>query len=445
MAVPSLRCIESASIGLPPGSTPNVASIPLTYFGIPWFGMPPVKRLFFYNFPHPTSYFLSSILPSLKSSLSLTLAKFYPLAGVMRPISSTEKETKHEIYCTENDSVWFTVAESHDDFQHLSRQDARLVSRLEPFVPFLTKCDEFKQLFAVQATVFPDQGVVIGIAVNHAACDGTSSMQFVQSWAATCQSGVFNSSSDPVINRALLSDPSDLYSFLSNLGTKELPSKKESQAPSMDPNMVLASFTLTRDHIQGLKRLILHKAEERSTSFHCSTLVVALAYAWITHVKACNFESNNKHSLLLPADFRARFQPPLPLTYFGNCVGACISQIEFDDLISDNGLFLAAEAIGKSIEGLSVGKLRENWFKAVELFSNRPCLLTTAGSPKFRVYEMDFGWGKPVRVDMFSISKTGALAMAESGDVQGGVEIGLALPQHVMDCFEKCFVSDLQI
>ncbi|KAJ3692232.1 hypothetical protein LUZ60_012582 [Juncus effusus] len=443
MTVSSLRIIESTSVGLPSDSTPSLTSVPLTYFDILWYGLPPVERLFFYNFPRPTSYFLSSTLPSLKSSLSLTLAKFYPLAGVIRPIFGADKETKHEIYCTENDSVWFTVAESHDDFQHLSSQDARLVSRLEPFVPSLTKCGESKH-FAIQVTVFPDQGVVIGIAVNHAVCDGTSSMQFVQSWAATCHYGVFDCSSDPVINRALVSDPSDLYSFLLNMAPKEPPSKEKShQAPPLDPDMVLASFTLTRDHIQGLKRLILRKAEERSASFHCSTLVVAFVYAWITHVKAHGFESNNKHSLLFTADFRARVQPPLPPMYFGNCVGACISQIEFDDLISENGLFLTAEAIGKSIEGLSVGKLRENWIKALELFSNPPCLLTTAGSPKFRVYDVDFGWGKPIRVDIFSVSKSGALATAESRDVQGGVEIGLALPQHVMDCFKKYFVSGL--
>ncbi|KAJ3692235.1 hypothetical protein LUZ60_012585 [Juncus effusus] len=443
-STPSLRIIESTTIGFPPGSTPSLTSIPLTYFDIIWCHIPPVQRLFFYSFPHPTSYFLSSTLPSLKSSLSLTLTKYFPLAGVIKPISGTDKETKHEIYCMQNDSVNLTVAESHDDFQHLSRQHARLVSHLKPLVPCLMKCDESKQLFAVQITVFPDQGVVIGTAVDHMACDGTSSMQFVQSWAATCHSGLDSSSLGPVINRSLLPDPSDLYSFLSNLGPKEPPCKEKSQAPPMEPDVVLASFTLTPDHIQALKRLILCEAKERSTSFHCSTLVVAFAYAWISRVKAHGFESNNKHSLLIPANFRARFQPPLPPTYFGNCVGACIAQIEFDDLASQNGLFLTAEAIGRSIEGLSVGKLRENWIKTVELLGN-PCMLTAAGSPKFKVYDVDFGWGKPVLVNILPASKSGVIAVADSKDVQGGVEIGIVLPWHAMVCFEKYFVSGLEI
>ncbi|KAJ3692233.1 hypothetical protein LUZ60_012583 [Juncus effusus] len=443
-SVPSLRIIESTSIGFPPGSTPSLTSIPLTYFDILWRRIPPVQRLFFYSFPHPTSYFLSSTLPSLKSSLSLTLANFFPLAGVINPISGTGKDTKYVIYCTENDSVNLTVAESHDDFHHLTRQHARLVSHLKPLVPCLTKCDESKQLFAIQITVFPDQGVVIGIAVDHTTCDGTSSMQFVQSWAATCQSGIFDSSSVPVINRSLLPDPSDLYSFVSNLGPKKPPSKEESQAPPMEPDadVVLASFTLTPDHIQGLKGLILGEAKERSASFHCSTLVVAFAYAWIARVKAHGFESNNKHSLLFPANFRARLQPPLPPTYFGNCVGACLAQIEFDDLASKNGLFLTAEAIGKSIEGLSVGKLRENWIKTVENFGN-PCMLNVAGSPRFKVYDVDFGWGKPVMVNIIPGSNTGAMAVADSK--QGGVEIGVVLPRRAMDCFEKYFIGGLEI
>ncbi|KAJ3678612.1 hypothetical protein LUZ60_002415 [Juncus effusus] len=436
---PSLRIIETSSIGLP-ASTPIITSIPLTHYDIPWSVTCPVERLFFYNFPHPTSYFLSSVLSSLKSSLSLTLAKFYPLAGVIRPTS----DIKYEIYCTENDSVDLTVAESSDDFQHLSSQNARLVSRLEPVVPCLKGSNKSKKLFAVQVTIFPDRGLVIGIAVRHDACDGTSSMQFVQSWAAMCRSGVFDSSLNPVIDRALASDPTDLYSLLYNLASKMINSSKENQAP-MDPNMVQASFTLTRDHIGRLKNVILCKAEEKNTSFHCSTLVIAFAYAWISHVKARGVSTNNKHNLLFPADFRVRLQPPLPPTYFGNCVKPCIVEMDSDDLISQNRLFMAAEALGKCIEGLSSGeKFREDWIRVFELLAN-PCSLTVAGSPKFRVYEVDFGWGRPARVDILSVSKTGALAMAESREERGGVEIGLALPQRVMDCFEKHFVGALEI
>ncbi|KAJ3678613.1 hypothetical protein LUZ60_002416 [Juncus effusus] len=437
---PSLRIIETSSIGLSPGSTPLLTSIPLTYYDIPWTATSPVERLFFYNFPHPTSYFLSSTLSSLKSSLSLTLAKFYPLAGVIRPTS----DKKCEIYCTENDSLLLTVAESSDDFQHLSSQHARLVSRLEPLVPHLMRSDEFKQLFAVQVTVFPDQGLVIGIVVRHEACDGTSSMQFIQSWAAMCQSGMLDPAFNPVIDRAFVSDPTDLYSLFSNLASNMISSSGGNRTP-MDPNMVQASFTLTRDHIERLRNVTLRKAEEKNTHFHCSTLVIAFAYAWISHVKARGIAGNNKHYLIFPADFRARIQPPLPAMYFGNCVGGCITEMESDELISQNGFFLTAEAIGKSIEGLSSGtEFIEVWIRIFELLSN-PYMLSAAGSPKFRVYDVDFGWGRPIRVDILSVSKTGALAIAESREERGGVEIGLALPRHVMDCFEKYFASGLEI
>ncbi|CAN1122991.1 Anthocyanin 5-aromatic acyltransferase [Linum perenne] len=41
-----------------------------------------MRRLFFYDFPYPTTHFTQSILPNLRRSLSLTLTlqHFFPLA-----------------------------------------------------------------------------------------------------------------------------------------------------------------------------------------------------------------------------------------------------------------------------------------------------------------------------------------------------------------------------
>ncbi|AES77682.1 anthocyanidin 3-O-glucoside-6-O-malonyltransferase, putative [Medicago truncatula] len=56
---------------------PSETSLPLTFFDILWLRLPPVQRIFFYEFPHQTSLFFNTLLPKLNQSLSLTLSHSY--------------------------------------------------------------------------------------------------------------------------------------------------------------------------------------------------------------------------------------------------------------------------------------------------------------------------------------------------------------------------------
>jgi Transferase family len=62
----------------------------------------------------------------------------------------------------------------------------------------------------------------------------------------------------------------------------------------------------------------------------------------------------------------------------------------------------------------------------------------------FKVYEVDFGFGRPLNVDIFLIAKTGVLGITESREEQGGLEITLGLPQAEMERFEECFAGGLK-
>lgn len=66
-------------------------------------------------------------------------------------------------------------------------------------------------------------------------------------------------------------------------------------------------------------------------------------------------------------------------------------------------------------------------------------LLPVAGSPRFRVYELDFGFGPPAKVAIVSVARTGAIAVAESRDGSGGIEVGVCLRPDRMAAFRKCF------
>ncbi|CDY69977.1 BnaAnng32210D [Brassica napus] len=60
-------------------------------------------------------------------------------------------------------------------------------------------------------------------------------------------------------------------------------------------------------------------------------------------------------------------------------------------------------------------------------------VVSVAGSTRFGVYGLDFGWGKPERVVIVSIDQGEAISMAEGRDGNGGVEIGFSLKKHEME------------
>ena len=70
-------------------------------------------------------------------------------------------------------------------------------------------------------------------------------------------------------------------------------------------------------------------------------------------------------------------------------------------------------------------------------------MLSVAGSPRFRVYDLDLGFGRPAKVDndIVSVAKTGAVAVAESRHSAGGMEVGVSLLRDGMDRFHKCFAD----
>jgi hypothetical protein len=67
-----------------------------------------------------------------------------------------------------------------------------------------------------------------------------------------------------------------------------------------------------------------------------------------------------------------------------------------------------------------------------------------AGSPRFELYNTDFGWGRPRKVEMISIDRTGAICLSDSRDGGGGIEIGLVLKKQEMEVFASLFSRGLE-
>ncbi|XP_062151034.1 phenolic glucoside malonyltransferase 1-like [Alnus glutinosa] len=450
----SVKVVEVFRVSPPPSSPDSGSprSLPLTLFDLIWLRFPPVQRVFFYEISPTNAPFLDSILPNLKHSLSLTLQHYLPLAGTLTWPKDSHKPI---INYTEGDSVSFTLAESSADFYHLSGNDFVEAEEYHPLVPHLPTSHEQAQVLALQLTMFSNCGFCVGITAHHAVLDGKSSTMFMKSWAYLCKQGGDGLSSmppelTPSFDRTVVKDPAGLEGiFLNQWMNHDGPNNRslmvwELKAP---PDLVRGTFLLTRPKLQKLRQLITTAVEERNEQtqpLHLSTFAITCAYTWVCLAKAEGV-MDTKFLLVITVDARSRLEAPIPGTYFGNCISGRAVVAERNELLGEEGVAVAINAISETVKSLDDGVLRgaENNLPMIfALKTDR--LVGIAGSPRFELYNTDFGWGRPRKVEMISIAKTGAICLTDSRDGAGGIEVGLFLKKHEMEVFASLFFSGLE-
>ncbi|CAN0914785.1 Coumaroyl-CoA:anthocyanidin 3-O-glucoside-6''-O-coumaroyltransferase 2 [Linum grandiflorum] len=200
---------------------------------------------------------------------------------------------------------------------------------------------------------------------------------------------------------------------------------------------VRATFVIGGEDISRLKKLA-----------NASAFVVASAFVWTNLTKSLAEDDDDKiDSYVFPADSRGRIEPKVPATYFGNCLVGVLVSMRRRDLVGDGGFAAAAAEIATKIEEMErEGALKnsENWFTKYETNLKRGRMISVAGSPKLRVYETDFGWGRPRKSEPVHVDSSGSVYFSDVRDVErGGIEFGLALGRSDMDSFVGLFESGL--
>ncbi|XP_058739298.1 phenolic glucoside malonyltransferase 1-like [Vicia villosa] len=439
-----------------PQELPSQTSLPLTFFDILWLRLPPVQRIFFYEFPHQPSLFFNTLLPKLKQSLSLALSHFYPLSGhLIWPLDSHKPIIKY----IKGNSLSLTVAESDADFNLLSGNDLCEATKVHHLLSNLNISHDHASILALQVTLFPNYGFSIGVTSHHAVLDGKNSTSFIKSWAYLCRNLESISESTlslpnefrPFYDRKVINDPDGLEAkylsaWLKQGGTNNRSLKVwDLEVPE---DSVRGLFQLSRLDIEKLKKFVVSKqkgARNENENLHLSTFLVSIAYACVCRVKA--EEIKNKNVIIaLNIDCRNRLDPPIPATYFGNCIGARLAVVETSEILGEDGLIVVVKLLSEALETLKDGVLNgaEDWsswlLDGVAIADVKTS--GTAGSPKFEVYSTDFGCGKPKKVEMVSIDRTGAICISDCGNGDG-VEIGIVAKKKAMEAFASLFVNGI--
>jgi len=157
--------------------------------------------------------------------------------------------------------------------------------------------------------------------------DGKTSTNFHKSWAHICKYGtipqgfVLPTHSDrTVINVSVGLEFKilQLLSYLSGDVDNDTRTLKSPSAKEIDDDLVRVTLQLSQENIKKLKERT--KNESTRSDLYLSTFVVKYAYVLTCVVKARGGNVDRPIRFMYAADFRNRLDPPVPLTYFGNCV-----------------------------------------------------------------------------------------------------------------------------
>lgn len=448
----------------PPPATVGERTLPLTFFDIMWLLHFPIHQLFFYEFPHSKPHFIQTIVPILKHSLSITLQYYFPFASnliVFPNQNHSNFAKKPEIRHVEGDSVALTIAESGLDFDDLVGNHPRACDKFYPLVPPLGRVAKVSNflaipLFAVQVTFFENRGISIGITNHHVLCDASTKFDFLKAWSSIARHGTdelfLAKGYLPSYDRTIKYPDSVDEFFMNQRGVETL--NQEFQPPELSglPSKVRATFILTKEKINSVKKWVL---AELPTLAYVSSFSVACGYVWSCIAKSRTEIQERKSEdelerFVCQANFRSRMDPPVPETYFGNCVGPCTAITKTMMLSSKKGFLIAVESIGKAISETiknkdGVLKNAELWF---EMQFKTPAKISAkigvAGTPKLKIYDIDFGWGKPKKYETISIDSNGSISINACKESPEDLEISLSLPAKQMDAFLTIFNNGLE-
>ncbi|VVB03760.1 unnamed protein product [Arabis nemorensis] len=448
----TVNILEVVRVSPPPAT--DSLTLPLTFFDLGWLKLHPVDRVLFYRVPELTR---SSLLAKLKSSLSTTLLHYLPLAGrLVWDLTNTKPSIVYSP--DDDDAVYLTVAESNGDLTRLARDEPRPATAFHPLVPELHVSNESTRVFAVQITFFSNQGFCLGLTAHHAVLDGKTISMFLKAWSHNCKQEQQECGLDaalphdliPFMDRTVVQDPTGIAT---KLLTRWVSASNNKRSLKMFPSKVIGddvvrvTLRLTLENIQKLRERVL----ERRAEMHLSTFVITYAYVITCMVKARGGDPTRLVCVGFASDFRSRLNPPLPSTYFGNCiVGSGDFDLKAEPILEEGegkGFVSAVKSVSGWVKGLCPENIEESMLSPFEAFKRMEPgrqMISVAGSTRLGIYGSDFGWGKPVKVEIVTIDKDESVSLSESGDGTGGVEIGVCLKKDDVERFGSLFSTGLK-
>ncbi|XP_047323061.1 uncharacterized acetyltransferase At3g50280-like [Impatiens glandulifera] len=409
-------------------------------------------------FPRPNLH-TDSLLSLLKNGLSRTLSLFPPFAGRFKT------DTQGYIYITCNDAgadfVYATAANIHirDILSPLHvPESVKGFFSLDSTVSYQ---GHFKPLLLVQLTILAD-GIFIGCSVNHAVVDGTSFWNFFNTFAEVCRIGARRITRSPDFRRE---------SVLISSAVLNIPEGGPKVTFNADAPIKERIFSFSRESIQKLKAETngrkwidfvvggeIDVAElmgkisndsniklwnETISKSDISSFQSLCALLWKAITKARKFPSEKMTTFRMAVNCRQRLEPKLEAYYFGNAIQSIPTYVSAGDVVNRD-LRWCAEQLNKNVLAhgdLTVRRCIEDWERDPRCFplgNFDGGMITMGSSPRFPMFDNDFGWGKPLAIRSGRANKfDGKISAFPGREGSGTVDLEVVLAPETMAGLES--------
>ncbi|KAJ7964026.1 HXXXD-type acyl-transferase family protein [Quillaja saponaria] len=381
-----------------------------------------------------------SLIPLLKSALSRALTLFPPLAGRLKT------DSDGYVYVTCNDAgVEFLHANASGLFIRDVLSPSDLPDCIREFFALhrtVSYSGHSRPIMAVQVTELAD-GVFIGCAVNHAVTDGTSFWNFFNTFAQVLQlpeggpevtfnadeplrQRIFSFSREAILKLKATTNNHKWVDNGADIDTVEL-FGKQSNDPYQSNNWFENAISKTQ---------LVETVEISSFQSLCALL-------WRSVTRARKLSSMKTTTFRMAVNCRHRTEPKLDPYYFGNAIQSIPTCASAGDVLSRD-LRWCAEQLNNNVKAHDDATVRRfvgNWESNPRCFplgNFDGASITMGSSPRFPMYDNDFGWGRPLAVRSGGANKfDGKISAFPGRDGSGTVDLEVVLAPETMAFLES--------
>ncbi|XP_057745247.1 stemmadenine O-acetyltransferase-like [Arachis stenosperma] len=382
---------------------------------------------------------VETISNKLKVSLSKVLTLYYPFCGRFKCTSPSSVDCNDE-------GVPYIECKFPTNLIDILKRSQSQMQELLPFDPYNNVSssldhndDKHKVTMAVQLSEFKCGGIALGVCLSHKVADGEATSSFLNAWAKTAK-GLFNQVDPPQMDAALIFPPRGIEWAITSL-----------MVGGGNEKLVTKCFLFSPTDLSRLRA--------RFGSFNPTRVEAVTALIWKSAIQVAKGSSSGecnrtcyKASMVCHAvDIRNRMVPPLPKNLFGNLWLYSISELvdlgdggygteELCDLVG-----MVRNAVRETSAGYSDMLLQgdgldefDEFFKEARLrvAENLVACCGFSSWTRFGFYEVDFGWGKPIKVRNINLPMKNVtyLIPTRTGD---GIEAWVTMTEPDMDEFQR--------
>ncbi|KAJ4971318.1 hypothetical protein NE237_004417 [Protea cynaroides] len=455
-----------------PEQKSSIESLKLSVSDLPMLSCQYIQKGVLFTRP-PIS--IEALVSLLRRGLSQTLTHFPALAGRL----TTDSAGFVHITCNDAGVDFFhanaTYLSIRDILSPLDVPDS--VRKLFAFDGAVSYDGHFKPIAAVQVTELAD-GIFIGCTVNHAVVDGTSFWNFFNTFAEVCR-GVKRISRQPDFRRNFVKDSpavlkfpdgSPKVTFNTDAPLRErvfhfsreaiLELKSRANAPlrkRLEKGFLMEAEILGKRSNDGwklngthatngkkltvLESLLLNavaKTETETETEEVSSFQSLSAQLWRSVTRARKLPQVKSTTFRMAVNCRHRLEPHIDPYYFGNAIQSIPTVASVGEILS-NDLRWCATRLHRNVvahDDATVRRGVEEWEKNPRCFplgNFDGAMITMGSSPRFPMYDNDFGWGRPLAVRSGRANKFDGKISAFPGREGGGsVDLEVCLAPETM-------------